>query len=457
MKKNRGWLILMVVFSITIGGILFSRVWAGSNLFRDLEPLIETYQAIQTQYIEKVKPSKLIEGAIKGMIESLEDPHSHWMDPRTYKEMETEKEGEFGGLGIQITIKDNFLTIVSPLEGTPASKAGIEPGDRIIKIEGKSTQGITLTEAMEKLRGEPGTQVKITIQREGEKKYLDFNLTRTIIKFPNIMQRMLPNDIGYIKIMGFTNENTDEDLKAALAQLKDGKIEGLILDLRYNPGGLLSQAIEVADEFLDSGIIVSTKGRDSSQNRIYHARPGGEAVYIPLVVLINGGSASASEIVAAAIKDHNRGILIGTKSFGKGTVQSIIPLTNEGAIALTTAKYYTPSGESIEGKGIEPYLKVEAFKPTEEEKNTLAQLKKSKWVEEFLAKYPHWEEMDLTFLLGRVKEEGIEVGADLLRRFLREEDKDRENDYLNDLQLLKAIKLMTEDLKNPEIALHSAP
>ena len=457
MKKNRGWLILMVVFSITIGGILFSRVWAGSDLFRDLEPLIETYQAIQTQYIEKVKPSKLIEGAIKGMIESLEDPHSHWMDPRTYKEMETEKEGEFGGLGIQITIKDNFLTIVSPLEGTPASKAGIEPGDRIIKIEGKSTQGITLTEAMEKLRGEPGTQVKITIQREGEKKYLDFNLTRTIIKFPNIMQRMLPNDIGYIKIMGFTDENTDEDLKAALAQLKDGKIEELILDLRYNPGGLLSQAIEVADEFLDSGIIVSTKGRDSSQNRIYHARPGGEAVYMPLVVLINGGSASASEIVAAAIKDHNRGILIGTKSFGKGTVQSIIPLTNEGAIALTTAKYYTPSGESIEGKGIEPYLKVEAFKPTEEEKKTLVQLKKSKWVEEFLAKYPHWEEMDLTFLLGRVKEEGIEVGADLLRRFLREEDKDRENDYLNDLQLLKAIKLMAEDLKNPEVALHSAP
>jgi len=457
LKKNRGWLILMVVFSITIGGILFSRVWAGSDLFRDLEPLIETYQAIQTQYIEKVKPSKLIEGAIKGMIESLEDPHSHWMDPRTYKEMETEKEGEFGGLGIQITIKDNFLTIVSPLEGTPASKAGIEPGDRIIKIEGKSTQGITLIEAMEKLRGEPGTQVKITIQREGEKKYLDFNLTRTIIKFPNIMQRMLPNDIGYIKIMGFTNENTDEDLKAALAQLKDGKIEGLILDLRYNPGGLLSQAIEVADEFLDSGIIVSTKGRDSSQNRIYHARPGGEAVYMPLVVLINGGSASASEIVAAAIKDHNRGVLIGTKSFGKGTVQSIIPLTNEGAIALTTAKYYTPSGESIEGKGIEPYLKVEAFKPTEEEKNTLAQLKKSKWVEEFLAKYPHWEEMDLTFLLGRVKEEGIEVGADLLRRFLREEDKDRENDYLNDLQLLKAIKLMAEALKNPEVALHSAP
>lgn len=444
MKKNRGWLVLIVFFSIIIGGILFSRVWAGNDLFRDLEPLIDTYQTIQTQYMEKVKPSKLIEGAIKGMIESLEDPHSHWMDPRSYKEWQTEREGEFGGLGIQITIKDNFLTIVSPLEGTPASEAGIEPGDRIIKIEGKSTEGITLIEAARKLRGEPGTQVKITIEREGEKKYLDFNLTRAIIKSPNIKQRILPNDIGYIKIMSFMDENTDEDFKGTLAQLKDRKIEGLILDLRYNSGGLLSQAVEVADEFLDSGVIVSTKGRDSSQNEIYHARPGGEAVYIPLVVLINGGSASASEIVAGAIKDHNRGILMGVKSFGKGTVQQIFPLANEGAIALTTAKYYTPSGESIEGKGIEPYMKVEAFKPTEEEKKTLAQLKKSKWVKEFLAKYPHWEEMDLTFLLDRLKEEGIEVEVDFLKKFLREEDKDRENDYLNDLQLLQALKLLSK-------------
>ncbi|MFQ5834545.1 MAG: S41 family peptidase [bacterium] len=444
MKKKKGWIILIIFSSIAIGGILFSRVRAGDSLFSDLQPLIETYQAIQTQYVEKVKPSKLIEGAIKGMIESLEDPRSHWMDPRTYEDWQTETEGKFGGLGIQITIKDNFLTIVSPLEGTPASEAGIEPGDRIVKIEGKSTEGITLTEAMKKLRGEPGTGVKITIQREGEKKYLEFNITRAIIKFPNIKQKMLPNEIGYIKIVGFMDHNTDEDLKAALVQLKDRKIEGFVLDLRYNPGGLLSQAVEVADEFLDSGVIVSTKGRDSSQNRIYHARSGGEAVDIPLVVLINGGSASASEIVAGAIKDHNRGILIGTKSFGKGTVQSVIPLTNEGAIALTTAKYYTPSGESIEGKGIEPYMKVEAFKPTEEEKKTLTQLKKSKSVKEFLAKYPHWEEMDLPFLLDRLKKEGIEVEADLLKRFLREEDKDGENDYLNDVQLLKALKILSK-------------
>lgn len=240
------------------------------------------------------------------------------------------------------------------------------------------------------------------------------------------------------------DENTDKDFKGALAQLEDRKIEGLIVDLRYNSGGLLSQAVEVADEFLDSGVIVSTKGRDSSQNEIYHAYPGGEAVNIPLVVLINGGSASASEIVAGAIKDHNRGILMGIKSFGKGTVQQIFPLANEGAIALTTAKYYTPSGESIEGKGIEPYMKVEAFKPTEEEKKTLAQLKKSKWVKEFLAKYPHWEEMDLTFFLDRLKEEGIEVDVDLLKKFLREEDKDRENDYLNDLQLLQALELLNK-------------
>ncbi len=378
------------------------------------------------------------------MIESLEDPHSYWMDAESYKEMEQEKEGQFGGLGIQITLKDEFITIVSPLEGTPASEAGLQPWDRIIEINGESTQGITLTGAMKKLRGEPGTTVELTIQREGEKDSLLFIITRDIIKFPNVKQKLLDENIGYIKIIGFTNENTARDLRNALVDLKARGIVALILDLRYNPGGLLTQAVEVADEFLSSGIIVSTQGRDPSQNQDYYARQQGEGLELPLIILINEGSASASEIVAVAIKDNQRGTLIGSKSFGKGTVQSVIPLKNYGAIALTTAKYLTPSGMSIEDEGIEPRIKVEAFRPTEEEEKILAKLRESKLIAEFLTQYPYWEEVDLASLISELEKEETEVDEGLLRRFLRWEDDNEENDIFNDLQLLRAIKIFRE-------------
>lgn len=445
MKKDKGFLIIIVILSLTIGGFLLVKVQAGSNLFSELKPFLETiYQVIQSQYIKRINPSKLIEGAIKGMIESLEDPHSYWMDAESYKEMEQEKEGQFGGLGIQITLKDEFITIVSPLEGTPASEAGLQPRDRIIEINGESTQGITLTGAMKKLRGEPGTTVELTIQREGEKDSLFFIITRDIIKFPNVKQKLLDENIGYIKIIGFTNENTARDLRNALVDLKARGIVALILDLRYNPGGLLTQAVEVADEFLSSGIIVSTQGRDPSQNQDYYARQQGEGLELPLIILINEGSASASEIVAAAIKDNQRGTLIGSKSFGKGTVQSVIPLKNYGAIVLTTAKYLTPSGISMEDEGIEPRIKVEAFKPTEEEEKILAKLRESKLIAEFLTQYPYWEEVDLASLISELEKEETEVDEGFLRRFLRWEDDNEENDIFNDLQLLRAIEIFRE-------------
>ncbi len=455
MKKNKNFLIVIVIFSLAIGGFFFAKVQAGSNLSSELKPLFDTYQEIQSWYIEKIKPSRLIEGAIKGMIESLEDPYSHWMDAQSYKEMEQEREGQFGGLGIEITLKDEILTIVSPLEGTPASEAGLQPWDKIIEINGESTQGITSTEAMQKLRGEPGTVVTLTIQREEEKDPLLFTITRGIIEFPNVKEELLDENIGYIRIVGFTNENTAKDLRAALAELKDREAVALILDLRYNPGGLLTQAIEVADEFLSPNeflpevIIVSTKGRDfpqNPQNRVYYADEQGEWLELPLVILINEGSASASEIVAAAIKDNNRGTLIGSKSFGKGTVQSVRPLENYGAIALTTAKYLTPSGVCIEGEGIEPCIKVKAFKLTEEEEEVLAKLEKSELIDEFLTQYPQWEAVDLASLISGLEKEEVKVNEDLLRRYLRWEDDIKENDILNDLQLLKAIEIIGESM-----------
>lgn len=441
MEKNKRFLVIIVILSSIIGLFLFARV-QGSDFLSELGPLITAYRAIQNEYIEKVEPSQLMEGAIKGMIESLEDPYSHWMDEEIYNEMKQEKEGEFGGVGIQITIEDNFLTIISPLEGSPASKAGLEPKDRIIKIDGESAEKITLTEAMKKLRGEPGTEVKMTIQRREEENPLEFTITRAIIKFPNIKEETLKENIGYIKIVGFTNENTAEDLRKALIKLKTIQIEALILDLRYNPGGLLTQAVEVADEFLSSGVIVSIKGRDSSQNQVYSAHQQGEGEKIPLIILINQGSASASEIVASAIKENKRGILLGEKTFGKGTVQAIIPINKEGAMTLTTAKYYTPSEISIEGEGIEPDIKVEAFKLTEEEKEILVKLKESKLIEEFLIQYPYWEQVDLTSLRSELEKEEITIEKELLQRFLRQEDKNKDNDILNDLQLLEAIEIL---------------
>jgi len=440
MRKKR--LAILITVFLLLAAVLLGRVQAESDFFSEIKLIIQVYQIIKSEYIEKVEPSRLIEGAIRGMVKVLNDPYSRWLNTEEWEEWNVEREGKFGGLGMVVGLRDGFITIIDPLEDTPASRAGLQPGDRIIKINGESTRGMSLDEAVNKIRGEVGTQVTITIEREGVTEPLEYTLTRTLIRLPNIDKRVLEDNIGYLKIMGFTDEHTSKQVKDALLFLKKMGIRSLILDLRDNPGGLLSQAVEVADEFLSSGTIVSIKGRDVEKNEIYSAKPGGEGIDFPLVVLINRGSASGSEIVAGAIKDHKRGILLGTPTFGKGTVQNAIPLENRGALWLTTARYYTPSGICIEGEGIKPNLEVKPFTPTPEQKEIMNKVRTSPLVKDFLDLKPQWEKEDLNPLLKELEKENLKIDENLLKRILREKDADKENDIFNDNQLVQALNLL---------------
>jgi carboxyl-terminal processing protease len=328
---------------------------------------------VQKNYVEEVDSKKLVYGAINGMLSSL-DPHSSFMPPEMYKEMKIDTKGSFGGLGIEITIKDGFLTVISPIEDTPAFKAGIKSGDQILKIEGKFTKDMTIIDAVKKMRGPKGSKINITIMREGFDKPREVNLTRDIVQIKSVKFKTLDAGFGYVRIAQF-QEKTDEDLSKALKTLKEdnkGALKGLVLDLRNDPGGLLDQAVKVCDHFVDNGLIVYTEGRDPESKMKFLAKKGNKEPLYPIVVLINGGSASASEIVAGALQDHNRAVIMGTQSFGKGSVQTIIPLTEDSGLRLTTALYYTPKGRSIQAKGIVPDITVEALElATVEKKNTL--------------------------------------------------------------------------------------
>ena len=321
----------------------------------------EAMNIIENNYVEPQDPKKLIYGAIKGMVGSL-DTHSSFMAPEEFKELQIDTKGSFSGIGIEITMKDNLLIVVSPIEGTPAYKAGLRAGDRIIKIDGQSTKNMTLTDAVRRIRGPKGSTVSLTIMRENVDKPKTFTMVREIIPIRSVRARHFEDGIGYIRIANF-QENTDNDLRQALKDLnaKFKPLRGLILDLRNDPGGLLDQAVKVADEFLSSGLIVYTKGRHQANNRRFFAQEGNSDLEksIPLVILINEGSASASEIVGGALQDRKRAILVGTKTFGKGSVQTIVPLEDGSALRLTTAHYYTPSGRVINEKGIQPDLLVE--------------------------------------------------------------------------------------------------
>ena len=321
----------------------------------------EVFDQVRGNYVEPVTNKQLVEGAIKGMLSSL-DPHSSYMDAKEYREMMVQTRGEFGGLGMQVTLENGLVKIISPIDDTPASRAGLKPNDLILAIDDAPVTDMTLSDAVEKLRGTIGTQVKLTIRREGVDAF-EVKLTRDDIKVDPVKSHMEGSDVGYVRITNFS-ERTGNALEAAIKSLKSqagDKLAGIVLDLRNNPGGLLDQAVTVSNDFLDDGEIVSIRGRRSQDNRRFEAQPNRDLVRgVPIVVLINGGSASASEIVAGALQDHHRAVLLGTRSFGKGSVQTVLPVKESGgAIRLTTALYYTPSGRSIQGTGIEPDVVVE--------------------------------------------------------------------------------------------------
>jgi carboxyl-terminal processing protease len=316
---------------------------------------------VRASYVEKVSDEKLISAAINGMLSHL-DPHSSYMDAKTFREMQVQTRGQFGGLGIEVTMEKGFVKVVSPIDDTPASRAGIQPNDFITHIDGKPVLGLSLSEAVEKMRGKVGTKIRITIRRLGKAPF-DVTITRAVIRIRTVRAH-LEGNIGYIRITSF-NERAASGTKAALEKFKKkigNKLAGIVLDLRNNPGGLLDQSIAVSDIFISKGEIVSTRGRQADSAQRFNARSGDLTNGLPLVVMINGGSASASEIVAGALQDHRRAILLGTRSFGKGSVQTIIPLRQGSAMRLTTARYYTPSGRSIQAKGIEPDIVVQQAK-----------------------------------------------------------------------------------------------
>jgi len=373
--KNKRVLMQFFLLSLVVGMILFfngnSRsVTAGTGeVYKNIELFTEVLRQIEKSYVEPQDSQKLIQGAIKGMVQSL-DPHSSFMTKEEHQELLMETKGSFSGVGIEITIRDNLLTVVSPIEGTPAYKAGIQAGDKIIKIDGKLTTEMTLPEAVKGIRGEKGTKVNLTIMREGADKPLEFSLTRDLIPIKSVRSYLLTPDIAYVRISNFQSK-TAQDLSDALEKIEnEGKLRGLILDLRNNPGGLLSQAIEVSDLFLDSGVIVSTRGRDSAQDLQATAHKEKTERDYPIIVLVNGGSASAAEIVAGALQDNKRAVILGTKTFGKGSVQTIIPLSDGSGLRLTTAMYYTPSGRSIQASGISPDVEMKFIPPAEEVKDS---------------------------------------------------------------------------------------
>ena len=376
LKSSRGRKITLLIAAVSVLAVLVGigaqrRCAAqATNDYETIELFTDVIAIVKKSYVEEVDTKKLIYGAINGMLSSL-DPHSSFMPPEMYKEMKIETKGAFGGLGIEISVKDGILTVISPIEDTPAYKAGIKAGDQILKIDEKFTKDLTVMDAVKRMRGVKGTKVTLTIMREGFEKPKEFPLTRDIIQVKSVKFKTLDEGFGYIRIAQF-QEKTDDDLAKAFQVLQDsngGKLSGLVLDLRNDPGGLLDQAVRVADHFLDEGkLIVYTEGREKDSKMRFTARKGSKQPNYPIVVLINSGSASASEIVAGALQDHKRAVIMGTQSFGKGSVQTIIPLSDNSGLRLTTARYFTPSGRSIQAKGISPDIVVEKIELTGTEK-----------------------------------------------------------------------------------------
>jgi len=406
MRNKRIFILVLSLFFI--GFSLFAlEKKKKDELYRQVELFSSALGMIESEYVEDVSYKDLIYGALKGMLSSL-DPHSQFLDPESYNELKIETEGKFGGIGIEITIKDGLLTVVTPLEDTPASRAGIKPNDRIVKINQELTRNITLNEAVKKLRGKPGTEVNITVFREQENKILEFKLIRDIIRLEDVKEaKILEDKIGYIRITEF-RENTSSQLKEALKKLKNEGMSALILDLRNNPGGLLDSAVKVASLFIEKGkLILTTKSKNSRQNLTFFAKESSPILDIPMVVLVNQGSASGAEIVAACLKDYKRAIILGEKTFGKGSVQTIFPLSDGSALRLTTSKYFTPKGSPIHNEGVTPDIVVEEKKeqptkePSESPQDIFEKIKKEE--KEPLPKKDYKEDIQLQRALDILK------------------------------------------------------
>ncbi|UCH00658.1 MAG: S41 family peptidase [Deltaproteobacteria bacterium] len=392
------------------------------EVYKNIEIFSEVLRKIEKSYVEDTDAKELIYGAIKGLVGTL-DPHSFFMSPEEYKELMIETKGSFTGVGIEITIKNSVLTVVSPIEGTPAFKAGIRAGDQIIMIGDKSTKDISIMEAVKLIRGPKGSKIELTIRREGLEKPIDFMITRDVIPIRSVRSSFLPFDIGYIRVSNFQS-NTGQELSKALKEMEDKReLKGLILDLRNNPGGLLSQAIEVADEFLDSGLIVSIKGRDKKEEKSI-AHKNTKSLRYPMIVLVNEGSASAAEIVAGALQDNKKALVLGTSTFGKGSVQTLFPLSDGSGLRLTTALYYTPSGRSIQASGIEPDIEVAFIPPKEKPK---------------VKEQPAIREMDLE---GHIEEETLELKTEEEKGISPDERSRIQERIDNDNQLRRAIQIL---------------
>jgi len=351
-------LIKKIPFFVLVFLFIFQKSFSdNSEIYKKIDLFGEVLEKINDEYVDEIDQSQSMDAAINGLLQSL-DPYSAYMTPESFESMQTETSGEFGGLGIEVGMEAGVVKVISPIDNTPASKAGLKAGDYIVKINDTQVQGKSLTEAVELMRGPVGSSIEITVRRRGEKKALIFNITREIIEVQSVKFELLENNIGYIRLTSF-NENSSSQVKEKIEKLNNNKkLKGYILDLRNNPGGLLSQAIKISDFFLDNGEIVSTKSRQPSENRKWFAKKGDLTNGKTVLVLINYGSASAAEIVAGALKDHKRAIIVGENSYGKGSVQSIIPLKNRGAIRLTIAKYYLPSGKTISEVGVTPDIEV---------------------------------------------------------------------------------------------------
>ena len=371
--------ILVLILGMFVGaaiildmGVLAEREGSKDTLaplpLDELRTFTEVFSRIKADYVEPVSDKKLLEDAVQGMLAGL-DPHSAYLDANSFKDMRVETEGKFGGLGIEVTMENGFVKVVSPIEDTPAARAGIKPGDLVIRLDEKAVKGLTLTEAVRLMRGKPGTDITLTIVREGVSKPLKITLTRSVIKIQSVKSRLLEPGFGYVRITQFQS-GTEKGLAEVVRKLETenkGALRGVILDLRNNPGGVLNAAVGVSDAFLDKGLIVYTEGRVEDSRMRKSAVPGDLIKGAPMVVLINGGSASASEIVAGALQDHRRAVIMGTKSFGKGSVQTIVPISNGAALKITTARYYTPNGRSIQASGIEPDIITEEARLTKSE------------------------------------------------------------------------------------------